>query len=231
MKQNIYLIALITGSLLIGSCSNRFYVASDFDRQTADHQKVAVMPVKMVFTGNLPKKMTPEEIAAQEELESQAFQISLYNNILRTNKNGKNPFTVDFISTFETNAKLEENGISIRESWSMDPKELAEILGVDAVVNCTVEKQRYISDIASYAIDAGIGTVRNIPGAEKVFIPGGLSKTNDVHVLLNLTDRISGNVLYSSNRTMQITWTTTPKDAIENINRRITKHFPYRFNN
>lgn len=144
--NSLLLIALVT---LLAACGAQKYTINEFDAITANHQTVAVLPVEMVFTGKQPKKLTPEDIAQIEEAESKAFQISLLNSIL-----GKaDKMRVSFQDYTRTNQRLEDAGISIRESWTVDPEELAQILEVDAVVRMRVEKQRYMSDLASFGID------------------------------------------------------------------------------
>lgn len=228
MKRKITLLSLSLGLLIMSSCSKTHYVSSNFENDTSNHKYIAVVPVKMIFSGNMPKNMTAEQIAEQELAESQAFQISLHNNILRSTKRGKKPFRVDFKSVDETNALLEKAGISILDSWDKDPKELAEILGVDAVVKATVDKKRYISDLASYGISVGVNVINSIPEVSPLPLPGNISKTNDVKASLSLVDKDTGTLLYSDRKLMEINWTRTPAEAVERINRRMTKRFPYR---
>jgi len=99
---------------------------------------IAVLPAEMVFTGTLPKNLSPEDIAFIEETESRTFQNSLYNSILR-HANGRKYYTSINVQDIGTTIKLlEENKITIRDSWKQDDRQLAKILGVDAVVRMRI---------------------------------------------------------------------------------------------
>jgi len=227
MKNSISLLALVV-IIIMSSCSKTHYLTSDFDNITTEHQMVAVVPVHMIFTGRMPKDLTEEQIAVIEKEESLAFQQSLMSNILRSSKNGKKPFNIDFQSIQETNAIIERAGISITDSWTKDPKELARILGVDAVVKTTVEKKRYMSDLASFAIDVAMTGLGSIEGTTGIFLPGNVNNTNDIKVSLSTIDKRTGTVLYSDRKLVGVDWNDNTERVIETVNRRITKRFPYR---
>ena len=54
---------------------------------------------------------------------------------------------------------LDENQITIRDSWKMDDKKLASLLGVDAIVRMQITQKRYMSDYASYGVTIGRGII------------------------------------------------------------------------
>ena len=132
MKKTIpvLLIALI----LSVSCHRKYYTNSFFEQQTANHKVIAVLPSEIVFTGKQPKELTPEQIAKMEEEESKAFQMSLYGSIMRYANTNKTYMWVGVQDVTKTINTLEQNQITIRDSWKMDDKKLAAMLGVDAIV-------------------------------------------------------------------------------------------------
>lgn len=147
MKKNILFLLAIGAFFFFQSCQRTFkYTSSSFDERTRDHRIIAVLPVEMVFTGKQPKNLTAEQIKKIEEVESKSFQESLYSKVLSKN------LRVEVQSVNKTNSLLASNGIDVRKSWNMTAEEPARVLKVDAVVKAKVEKERYMSDLASAGI-------------------------------------------------------------------------------
>src|SRR5215470_17123840 len=126
MKKSIPVITFIT-VLLFTSCSRKHFTASFFDQQTANHKIIAVLPSEIVFTGKQPKDLTPEQIAKMEEEESTAFQQSLYSNILQYANSRRYYMFVGVQDINTTTSILEQNKITVRDSWKTDDKKLASI--------------------------------------------------------------------------------------------------------
>lgn len=210
---------------VLAACGAQKYTVKDFDSRTMDHQTVAVLPVEMVFTGKQPKDLTPEDIATIEDAESQAFQISLLNSLL-----GKaNKMRVTFQDYNRTNQRLEDAGIGIRESWTLDPEELAQVLGVDAVVRMRVEKQRYMSDLASFGIDMAQNLVWLLSDFTIYpWLPGSLNKTNDIRSRATLLDGKDGSVLWNVAVTREADWNRPSEEIINGVTRKYARNFPYR---
>ncbi|MEM7586131.1 MAG: hypothetical protein AAF560_22260, partial [Acidobacteriota bacterium] len=135
------------------ACTTVDYRSPTFAHQSQDHRTVAVLPFEMIFAGKAPRGMTARQIQAIEEQESIAFQTSLYLRLL--NRIDRGYLDIDVQQVEETNRILAAHRIDIRDSWYMSPQELAQVLGVDAVVRTRVEKTRYLSDGASFGIDLG----------------------------------------------------------------------------
>src|SRR5690606_34699528 len=173
----VLLVAIATGY----SCSRKYYTSSFFEEQTAGHKLIAVLPSEIVLTGKKPDNLTAEQIAHIEEEESRAFQLSLYSNILQYANSRKYYMSVGVQDVNKTMAVLEENNISLRDSWKLDDKKLAELLGVDAVVRMQIRKKRYMSDYASYGVTIARDVIGQTPLANKLPIPRSLGKTEDIY--------------------------------------------------
>lgn len=224
MRQINSLVA-IAAIALLAACSAQKYTIDDFDAITRNHQTVAILPVEMVFTGKQPKKLTEEDIAQIEEAESEAFQISLLNSIL----DKADKMRVIFQDYNRTNKRLADAGISIRQSWDMDPEELAQILGVDAVVRMRVEKQRYMSDLASFGIDLAQDLVWLLSDYSIYpWLPGSLQKTNDIHTRATLLNGTDGNVLWNMSVNREADWNNPSDQIINSLTRKYARNFPYR---
>ena len=213
-------------SLIILSCSHKYYTASYFDQQTANHKIVAVLPAEMIFTGKQPDNLTPGDISKIEEQESKSFQQALYNSILRY-ANSKKYFTrINLQDLGTTQRILEEHSIGYKDTWKKDDKELATLLGVDAVVRMRIQKQRYMSDMASYGISLGRQIIYNTGISSKILVPYVPNKTNDIYASCNI---ISNNqTLWNDSYKAASDWNSPANQIIENITDNFGEHFPYK---
>ena len=131
--MNKLLLSIVVFAFVFTGCSKDYYLNSDFKKISANHQTLAILPVEMILTGQMPENMNDSDIEALEEAESKAFQKSLYNQIHWSPAKSKH-LKVKFQSVEKTNEILGEHEISIRRTWKMTPEELAKLLEVDAVV-------------------------------------------------------------------------------------------------
>ena len=208
------------------SCSRKHYTSSFFDQQTARHHIIAVLPSEMVFTGKLPENVTPEQIQKIEEDESRSFQMALYSNILRYANSRRYYMFVGVQDVNKTESTLEENHISIRDSWTMDDKKLAEVLGVDAVVRMQVRKKRYMSDYASYGVTVARKVIRETPLSNKLPIPRSLGKTEDIYAYCSVVS--NGITLWNNSYKGYADWDNPSNVIIENITDSFGQNFPYK---
>ena len=221
MKRSLLLFIGLVLALM--SCSHKYY-PSFFDQQTVNHKIVAVLPAEMVFTGKQPENLTREDIARIEELESKNFQYSLYSSILRY-ANSKKYFTrINLQDLVITQKLLEENGISCRDVWKKDDKQLRAILGVDAIVRMRIQKQRYMSDAASYGISVGRQIIYN--AGIKIPVPNIANKTNDIYASCDIV--CNNLTLWNDNYKRASDWNSPSNLVIENITDNFGRHFPYK---
>ena len=186
MKKYLPCLSMASFAIVFFSaCSHKHYVTSYFDQQTANHKLIAVLPAEMIFTGIQPKELSTGDIAKIEENESRIFQSYLVNSILRYANTNRYYMSVGVQDISTTEKLLEDNGISIRDSWKEDDKKLAKILGVDAVVRMRIQKKRYMSDLASMGISYGQQVLYQIGNVGK-YVPYITNKTNDIYASCNV---------------------------------------------
>lgn len=229
MTKTLPLRLFLCASLMIAvlaSCSHKYYTSPSFDVQTAMHKRIAVLPAEMIFTGNLPKNVSPEQIANQEELESTTFQQSLYNNILRHANSRKEVMTIEVQDIGNTKKLLEAKGISTRDSWKKTDQELASILQVDAVVRMRIEKKRYMSDLASMSIGIARNILLQVGRNNNLYTPYPTTKTNDINASCTLLS--NGLTLWNDNYQEEADWNKSSSYIIEKITNKFGKHFPYK---
>lgn len=223
MKINSTLVALVM--LISFSSCHRYYTSSSFEEKTSKHKTIAILPPQVIVTGSLPKSVSISYIEELEVKESKLFQEALYNNVLKRGNTKKYALDVMVQPYSNTLAALEKNGIGIRESWTMDDKELATALGVDAVVRTSIQKERFMSDLASAGIEAGrrvIDAVLKQVGT----VPSTTNKTNDIRATCTIIS--NGEALWNDSYTKASDWNSPANEIIENITDNFAKHFPYK---
>ncbi len=220
-----FTLAVVCILVTLTSC-HRYYTSSSFNEKTATHKVIAILPPHIVMTGQLPRNVSKETIVALEEMESRMFQQSLYSNILKRAKTGKKIMDVSIQPYSNTISMLEEHNISVRDSWEKDDRELAQILGVDAVVRSSIQKDRYMSDEASLGITVARGIVF-AASKSPLTIPVS-NKTSDIQATCTLVS--NGETLWNDSYREGSNWNNPANEIIEEITERFARHFPYRKN-
>ncbi|MCO6487881.1 MAG: hypothetical protein J5I98_05655 [Phaeodactylibacter sp.] len=223
MKNLIF--ALFT-ALLLSSCSREYYKTASYEGYAPAHQVLAVVPVHTITSGRIPPEVTEEMIEQIEDAESQAFQISLYNEIARRSGSHAGEIQVALQHYSETNARLKEAGFTPRESLDLPPTKMAEILGVDAVVRATVRKTHYLTDLESFGFDMASSFLFLFTDWPFWFLPD--SKTADVDASCSILDGQAGVPVWSANRRWRLDWNRRHNEIIDNISRKMARRFPYR---
>lgn len=210
--------------IAVFSSCHRYYTHNNISQFRSSIRTVAVLPVEMVFTGLMPKNMREEDILRQEENESKIFQQSLHDNLLRFADFRRRTSTVQVQPVTSTLQLLSEKGISLRQSWTMDSRELASLLGVDAVVRCRISKNRYMSDAASFGISAANTVLGAIGRNNNVFVPNGPTRTNDINASCNLV--ANGQTIWADQYNRGADFNTPPDLVVDNITRNFGRRFP-----
>ena len=150
----------------------------------------------------------------------------MYNGILRYANTGKYYTTILVQDISTTQRLLQENNISIRDSWTEDDKKLAGILGVDAVVRMSVQKKRYMSDLASMGIGVGQQILSQIGNANGFSVPWVPNKTNDIDASCNVVS--NNQTLWNDHYQSSSSYSRPSEEVIDDIADNFGRHFPYR---
>jgi hypothetical protein len=226
MKTNLLFAFIASFGFFLFSCSNKYYTANNFSEKTEDHKVVAILPAEVTFTGKQPKNLSPEAIAQAEERESIDFQYALLNGILNHANSRKYVTTVNFQDVNTTTKILEQNDISVRDSWKRNDNELAKLLGVDAVIRMNIRKQRYMSDEASYGVGVAKQIVYKTGIGSKVPVPGSVGKTYDIYATCNLLS--DNQTLWNDNYKRSTDYDTPANVIVEWITNDFGENFPYK---
>lgn len=217
------LTAAVCAVLLAACGTGKQYTAKNLE---ADKVKtIAILPVQVNFTGNLPSKITTAMLDSMKSQQGIAFQRALEANLLRYS-DGKNKISgVSFQSADKTNGLLQKHQLGLQDIVSKDPDELARLLQVDAVVKMHVSSNRLMSDLASL----GLGTLKNIlfwGTNTSPAITGSIdNKTAEVHADCALVK--DGRTLWTAQYNRETDWNTSVNDVVQNITKKIGKGFPY----
>jgi hypothetical protein len=217
---------LLFASIIISSCSHKYYTATFFEQQTANHRLIAVLPSEIIFTGKQPKDLTAEQIGKIEEGESRAFQQSLYGDILKYANSRKYYMFVGVQDINTTMSILDKNNISVRDSWKMDDKKLTTLLGVDAIVRMQITQKRYMSDYASYGVTIARDIINETSLGSKLPIPYRLGRTEDIYANCSV---VSNDItLWNNNYKSAADWNNPSNVIIENITDNFGRNFLYK---
>lgn len=222
-KRIIFLLILI--SLGLQFCGGVRYAVPDFHIKTAHHRTIAVLPFEMVFIGKKPKKLSHQQVAKLREVESIAFQKSFYSALMHHKIDSSHPIRIDIQPVGKTNRILDRHGISIRDSWAMDPQELAHLLRVDAVVRTRVEKRRYMSDLASFGIEVGNVILNLIQDDFRLFVD---NSNKDIMAECFILDGGNGEVVWATDLAERADWKLPANEIVDHFNYHLARRFPYR---
>lgn len=224
-------IVLFSLVLVLAGCRNQF-VTTTYEQRKFEHKRIAVIPIKSIYTGKIPEDVTPEDIVKIEDAESVRFQELINAQLTREAGMRRKDIAIELMSTSAVNSLLEEAGVSARQASTMNPSELGEILGVDVVVRGGVKMDRFLSDLNSLKIQVAESVLRQIISASglPVWLPGSgnLSRTYRIESTLEALDVKDGAVLWQNSLLRNADWNYRPEDAIASMAVQYANNFPYR---
>ena len=89
-----------------------------------------------------------------------------------------------------------------------------------------IQKQRYMSDLASYGISLGRQIIYNTRIASKLPVPYVPNKTNDIYASCNIVS--DNQTLWNDSYRSASDWNSPANEIIESITDNFGKHFPYK---
>lgn len=206
------LIALFVMIGLSAKAQTSLYTHPNFDNIARDHQIIAVLPFEATVSLR-PKdmeRMSAEDIAKMEESEGKSIQSAMYSWFLKRKKRGK--LLVDVQTIAETNALLNKAGITQDNLSEFTPKEIAGLLGVDAVIMGTYETNKPMSEGAATAL----GLVFGVWGP-----------TNQATVNLFIYNGVDGEVLTNYLKQVSGSMGSSPDDLINVLMRKASRRIAY----
>lgn len=200
------------GMVYMTHSQTHLYENPDFDRLTASHEIIAIVPFKTSVSLR-PKQMkdiTPEQLQKMEESEGLSIQSAMYSWFLKRDKQQKLKIKVQDPNT--TNALLRRNNITPEYLADYTPDELAEILGVDAVIMGTFETNKPMSEGASVALG---------------MLVGFYGSTNKAIINLSIYNAEQGELLVNYNKAVSGSFGSSTEDLINILMRKASRRISY----
>lgn len=209
MRQFLMLAVL---AVAFCSCGPTIYKADQFSAVASKHKIVAILPsdVAISLRPNEMKKTTPEQLARNEESTGYAMQEKLYGWFLK--RQNKFHYTVAFQDVMETNSQLNKAGISYADLRTKSRKELAALLGVDAVISSNVRMDKPMSEGAAVAVGAVFGVWGN---------------TNKANTIINIHEGSTGNLMWKYQYEAAGSVGSSPDNLVDALMRNASRNFPY----
>ena len=215
--------------LLFASCSSNRHLTADYEKFAQRHSLIAVLPYDIQMTGRKVAEMEQEEVDKLKTLESKLFQQSLYSEVLKRTGNREKDIKISVQDINKTNRLLKDAGIAMITIGEHSPKELGDILGVDAVISTRLVKEMFLSREESLLMEVATTTILDkVPVSVGYFNKSKITRSSEVDIFCTIVDAQAESAIWVYNTECDLQWDTDPDDAIENINGRISKNFPYK---
>jgi hypothetical protein len=229
MKKNLPLFLCLLFTLVIISCSSNKYATDDFKKTTANHEVVALLPIQLTYSGQLPKEMKSINMDSLNANESGKIQEQLYFELLRNNHpRKKNSRLITYQSLQTTNATLEEKGLNVKDLYKRDPKDIAAALDVDAVLFTKVERRILIGDKTTNAVNTGERAIDMVLGIAGANVRTPNLPAGRIYFTISLNEKEKGNTLWQINDVMEYGTKYMNEEVIRSFAEFAGRKIPYR---
>ncbi|MGJ7031036.1 hypothetical protein [Niabella hirudinis] len=210
MKQLLVIAAALVA--LFSSCGPAIYKSTDLNRTIQNHRVVAILPanVSIKLRPNEMKKTSAEQLRNMEEKTGYDVQDKMYSWFLR--RSDKKNYSVTIQDAAETNVLLKKAGIDYNGLTEKQAKEIAKILGVDALIQTNIRSDKPMSDGAAIVV---------------AVLVGAYGSTNKVETSVNIKEASNGNLLWKYDYEANGGVGSSTGKLVDNLMRNLSKKFPY----
>lgn len=204
-------VAVVLALPLAGCSTHQVYLSPEFGTATSSHQQVAILPFHVTISRErLPRNLTADDVARMEREEGLAVQTQLYTQLLRRSDR----YTVAFQDVTRTNVLLERAGLNYDNMHARTREEIAQVLGVDAVISGRIQRSKPMA--TGTAIALGV-----------LFGGAFMGNTNEVGVDLQLHNAANGAVLWTFSHKFGGSVGSSPERLAEAMMGSIARRLPY----
>jgi hypothetical protein len=199
MKKNFLFLAVV---LFIASCARVTYTP-EAERAARKHNIIAVLMPKVILP--VDKKITADDKAKMEVAESEQFQTEIVSWLMK--RKSQNKINVDIMDAATAAAKL----ANLPKDKVYTPNEMAEALGVDAVITSQFKLSKPMSTGAAIATS----------------ILFGFGTTNQANVNMQLHDKALNKVIMDFAHTVSGGLLNSRESLTNEVMRIASKKLPY----
>lgn len=207
MKKTLFIL-LILSTINVFS-QKQIFSSPNLKEKISTQKIVAILP----FTTTISYKKQPKNFSAEANREQEIkmaknIQSSMYTFLLRK----LDKYTVSFQDVDKTNILLKKAGVEDKLD-EMTKDEIAEILGIDAVISGKFEQEQSKSEagaIVTAVLFGGLG-----------------GKTGSGTLTLTINNGTDGELLWRFMKTMDDNIATSTDDLVESMMRKVSRNFPY----
>jgi len=212
MKHLLYTFALLTICLSTSAQTN-LYENPEFDEIAKNHKIIAELPFKtqVKLRPKQMKDITTEQLHRIEKAEGEGIQSAMYSWFLKRKKRGKLE-TLEVQDPKTTTALLKRNDIDYDNVTDYTPQELANLLGVDAVITGEYETNKPMSEGASVALGV---------------LFGFFGSTNSATINMSVHNAADGVLLWNYNKKVRGSIGSSPEDLINILMRKASRRLAY----
>lgn len=212
--------------LICMSCSRKRFLTSDYPALAPSHKTIAVLPYQVTLMGRVNQKLSSEERDELIKLDSDLYQQDLYGEILRRSGLDDGDVDISIQDLLQTNKILADQGITAANIGEHSGQEMGQLLGVDAVVFSRVITDQFMSRTESALANVAASVLTQKDAVP--FIPGNILRSSEVDIQSKIVDVKTGKIVWSIHTDCNVNWQSDNEDAVQRINERISRNFPYR---
>jgi len=209
----VALVAALASNALAGA---QRYTNPRFAELTAMHRTLGILPFHVTIDPNrLPKNMTAEMVQNEQKAEGLDFQKQLYARFLTRSED--HSYSVTFQDVHLTNALLAKAGINYDNMAEHTMTEIAQVLGVDAIVSGSIERSQPMSTGAAIATGVLLGGLY-------------MGKTHRVDISMSVHNGADSALLWSYVHTDNGGLTNSSEAMAKSLLKKVAGQFPYKGN-
>lgn len=208
MKKKLTILCLLITSAIFAQ--TKLYVHPDAKDYVSNTKTIAILPLdtSVKLRPKELKDFTAEQIIEMENAEALSIQKAMYSWFLIRKKRGE--LLVDVQNPTVTNSLLKKAGIDVLKAYEELPKDICNLLGVEAIVTGKFSTNKPMSNAAALGLALfGFGGATQNATANLDFIH------NDNEVVVNYFKNVKGGLGSSSD------------DLINVLMRKTSRRIPY----
>ena len=211
MKKILFILVLLATSSFIAQTN--LYENPQFDEIAKNHTSIGILPfnASVELRPKQREKMTAEEFMELEKSEGKSIQTAMYSWFLKRKKRGDLQ-TTEVQDPNKTIALLRKKNITQENMKDYTPEELANILGVDAIISGTYKTNKPMSEGASVALGLLIGF---------------WGTTNSATVNISVHNASDGVLFWNYNKKVRGSIGSSSDDLINRLMRKTSRRLSY----